>query len=269
MIKRNANVKENGEKKEDLSYLQTVGRALKVLTLFQEKNMLSLVSIAEQLGVSKTIAYRLVHTLAVDGFLFQDPTTKQYLLGDKLLMLGFCTVQRQDVKRIAHDLLWNFHERTQISAYLTIPCAKQSLCVDRVVSSSTGRLSTVFVGGVYPLHCGASNRVLLAFRSRQFQEKYIATLDLSEEKKEQLRKELLQARELGYDFTRNGLTEGLFAVGFPIYNSSNQLVAGLSVGGTEQNGQPCAVERCIEQGRLLAIEINNQMGSNYYSALVY
>ena len=177
----------NPNKKEDASYLQTVGRALTILEMFRQQNTLSLPSIARELGVGKTIAYRLVHTLTEEGFLIQDPFTKQYSLGEQVLILGFCAVHRLDVKRIAHDFLWNFHERTKISTYLTIPCGNQSLCVDRVVSDNTGRLSSVFVGGVYPLFRGASNRVLLAFASPQFQSNYLNSLELAEEEKTQLK----------------------------------------------------------------------------------
>lgn len=94
--------------KIDVSYLQTVSRALKVLNLFETETALSLAAISSRLGVSKTIAYRLAHTLVLDGFLIQDSATKQYMLGDQVLLLGFCAVQRQAVKRIAHDLIWVF-----------------------------------------------------------------------------------------------------------------------------------------------------------------
>ena len=144
----------------------------------------------------------------------QDPATKQYMLGDQVLLLGFCTVQRQAVKRIAHDLIWDFHERTKISTCITIPCANRSLCVGPVVSDSTGRMSTIFVGGVYPLYRGASNRVLLAFQTEQVPGGLSAGSGYPEEEKQQLRQDLEKARALGYDCTHNTWTEGLFAVGF-------------------------------------------------------
>ena len=107
----------------------------------------------------------------------------------------------------------------------------QSLCVDRVVSDSTWRLSSVFVGEYIRCFVGQA-RVLLAFASSQFQSNYLNSLELAEEEKAQLKEDLKDARARGYDITHNRLTEGLFAVGFPIYNSANQLVAGLSVGGS-------------------------------------
>ena len=82
------------------------------------------------------------------------------------------------------------------------------------------------------------------------------------EKQSPLKEDLKDARARGYDITHNRLTEGLFAVGFPIYNSANQLVAGLSVGGVDDSERPDVVEKYIQQGRQLAVEINNQMGSD-------
>ena len=70
----------NSNKKDDASYLQTVGRALTILEMFRQQNTLSLPSIAKELGVGKTIAYRLVHTLTEEGFLTQDPFTKRFSL---------------------------------------------------------------------------------------------------------------------------------------------------------------------------------------------
>ena len=70
--------------------------------------------------------------------------------------------------------------------------------MDRVVSDNTGRLSSVFVGGVYPLFRGASNRVLLAFASPQFQSNYLNSLELAEEEKTQLKEDLKAARARGY-----------------------------------------------------------------------
>ena len=80
----------NPNKKEDASYLQTVGRALTILEMFRQQNTLSLPSIARELGVGKTIAYRLVHTLTEEGFLIQDPFTKQYSLGEQVLDFVRC-----------------------------------------------------------------------------------------------------------------------------------------------------------------------------------
>ena len=46
-----------------------------------------------------------------------------------------------------------------------------------------------------------------------------------------------------------------------------QVVGGVSMGVVDDPKNLEAQERCISQGQLLAVEINNRMGSNYYSQL--
>ena len=49
-------MKEDLDKRDDMSYLQTAGRALSILKMFRQENTLSLPAIASGLGVGKTIA---------------------------------------------------------------------------------------------------------------------------------------------------------------------------------------------------------------------
>ena len=165
----------------NVSYLQTAGRALEILNMFQTENSLSLNAIAKGLGVGTTVAYRLVYTLTAEGFLHQDAASKQYMLGDKAMILGFCAVYRNDVKRIAHDLIWQFYEQTGYSMTMTMLCDMKSLCIEHILSSRTGLTTTMFTGGLYPLHKGASNRVLLAFMPEDEREAYLAGLGMAAE----------------------------------------------------------------------------------------
>ena len=258
-------MKENLNKRDDVRAIYRQLAALSILEMFGQENTLSLSVIANLAGSGKN------NCLSVGAYFdsrdFDAGSSYEIVLfGGTGASAGLCTVQRQDVKRIAHDFLWNFHERTKISTYLAIPWESEFVC------GSCGfrqywTLEFSICGGVYPLFRGASNRVLLAFASPQFQSNYLNSLELEEDEKTQLKEDLKGARTRGYDITHNRLTEGLFAVGFPIYNSANQLVAGLSVGGVDDLERPDAVEQCIQQGHQLAVEINNQMGSNYYSRI--
>ena len=249
---------------DNVSYLQTAGRAMKVLMLFQNENYLPLSEIAARLNVSPPIAYRLVYTLATEGFLYQEPVTKQYGLGDKAILLGFCTAHRHEAKRVTSDLLRDFYARTQLSVILTIPCVGQSLCIFSVLSPSTGRRTSMFIGGLYPLYNGASNRVLLAFMPKAQQEHLIQSFQLPLEEENQLRADLKLAEERGYDFTTGTMTGGLYSIGFPIYNSSNQLSAGVSTGGLIEDVTEDDIAQQIQEVRLLANQANLRMGVTRY-----
>ncbi len=246
----------------NISYLQTAGRALEILMMYQTDNALTLNTIAKRMNISTTVAYRLVYTLTTDGFLYQDPESKKYLLGDKVMTLGFCNVQRLDVKRVSRDLMLDFYFQTGYSLTMTIPCDDQSLCVTRLMNRSSSRLTTIFAGSLLPLHLGASNRVLLAFMEEEKQDRYIRSLHLPQEQERTLRQDLAAARERGYDYSCDTLNPGLYGLAFPIFNSDNLLAAGVSIGGpVSELEEPGRLERYVQELSVLANAINNQMGS--------
>ena len=122
----------------------------------------------------------------------------------------------------------------------------------------------MFIGGLYPLYNGASNRVLLAFMPKAEQERLIQSFHLPQEQETQLRADLKLAEERGYDFTSGTMTGGLYSIGFPVYNSSNQLSAGLSIGGLAEDITEEGLAQQIQEARLLANQANYRMGVTRY-----
>lgn len=119
----------------------------------------------------------------------------------------------------------------------------------------------MFEGGLYSLYRGASNRVLLAFMPKDQQDRLIQTFDLPQEEEKQLRADLDLAVKRGYDLTIQTMTTGLYAIGFPIYNSRNILSAGLSFGGIVGDMGEDEMRHQIQEARFLAINANRKMGS--------
>lgn len=147
---------------ENSSYLQTVGRSLEILELIGLFPGLTLSEVARQCNMSTTVVYRLLYTLTASGFLQQEPGGKRYFLGDKALLIGAQSLDNREVKRIAQYYMWDYYERTGEHCILTIPCAGRSICIEKI-GSIRDTSNSVRSGGIYPMHKGASNRVLLAF----------------------------------------------------------------------------------------------------------
>ncbi|HVO87011.1 MAG TPA: IclR family transcriptional regulator [Casimicrobiaceae bacterium] len=67
-----------------------VDRSLSVLeTLSAAPAGLSLSALAQRIGLAKSAAHRLLQTLAVRGYVYQDPRSQHYCLSLKLALLGF------------------------------------------------------------------------------------------------------------------------------------------------------------------------------------
>ncbi len=215
---------------EDSSYLQTVGRALELLELVGQTPGLTLSEIARQTEMSTTVAYRILYTLGISGFLHQEPNGKRYYPGEKALLLGFQAIDAQEIRRISQHYMWDYYEKTGENCILTAPCQGLSLCLEKI-SSLRDSSSAVRVGCLYPLHRGASNRVLLAFMPREEQQRYLDKLELPPGNRETLQAKLDLAVANGYDYSIGVLSPGRFGLGFPVFDRKGQLAGALSTGG--------------------------------------
>lgn len=210
--------------------LQTVERALEVLYLFHEYNGITLSFVIKKLNMGTTVAYRLLYTLTACGFLRQEHESKRYFLGEKSLLLGYQAIKSQGMKEIAVPVMKQLEAACRLDVLLTVCADMKSLCVEKIDVGGDLQLA-MREGGIYPLHKGASNRPLLAFAEADFREGYIRSLELSREDSRKLEADLEAVKEKGYDYTQGGLSQGLFAIGFPVYAMEQGLAACLSVGG--------------------------------------
>lgn len=249
---------------EASSYLQTVGRSLEILELVGSFPGLTLSEIARRYGMSTTVVYRLLYTLTCSGFLQQEPGGKRYFLGDKALLIGLQSLDNREIKRIAQHFMWDYYERTGEHCILTVPCAEYSLCIERI-GSFPDASNTVRLGGIYPLHKGASNRVLLAFFPKPEQQRYLDRLSLNPEERQRLQGELDEVVARGYDFSRGALTPGQFGLGFPLFDRSRALVGALSTGGYLSDLSEEAKESLVRRFRETAAQINLAMGAPPYN----
>lgn len=218
------------EEKEKSKNLQTVERALDVLYLFHKYNGITLSFVAEKMGMSTTVAYRLLYTLADSGFLRLEKAGKKYYLGEKSLLLGYSAIRSQNLEKTASPIMKRLVEKCGLGVILTSLADMQSLCVEKIDVEDDLQLS-MRVGGIYPIHKGASNRPLLAYMEQEKADGYIESLDMTQEEKEKLRQDMEEIRRRGYDHTQGLLTPGLFSIGFPVFGMRNKLVFCISIGG--------------------------------------
>lgn len=214
------------------SSLQTVNRALQVLDLFTTRSPeWGATEVAERLGISKSMAYRLLITLSEHGFLQQDPKSKRYRLGLRLLGLGSLVGDQLEVRRIALPIMESLAHSVGETVFLTVPHQRWAVAVARVEAGPAVHW-LMGIGERFPLTSGASNKVLLAFMDPAVQQEVIAAAVAEEQVDvDQLRAELARIRAQGYAFSVGEVTYQTAAVAVPILSGTGQLVGGLSVAG--------------------------------------
>lgn len=249
---------------EDKSYLQTVGRALEILELVGLFPGLTLSEAARHTGMSTTVTYRLLFTLTTEGFLQQESSGKRYFLGDKALLLGVQSLDNREVKRISQYYMWNYYEQTGDTCLLTVPCGGHSVCIEKIGSLQDSS-NAVRAGGVYPLHKGASNRVLLAYLPRQEQEQYLNSLPVGDSERKDIREKLDEVVACGYDFSVGLLSAGRYGLGFPIFDRYGRLAGAFSTGGYVSDLDEESKQSLLRRLGETAAKINLAMGANQTS----
>ena len=83
--------------------VKSVERAMEILSaLGQGKPQQSLSQLSQSLSLPKTTVHRLIATLEEGGFVKQDPTTRCYGLGSKILELAGALLKQIDLRTVAY-----------------------------------------------------------------------------------------------------------------------------------------------------------------------
>ena len=131
--------------------------------------------------------------------------------------------------------------------------------LDMVVSALPDEADTLYVGNSYPLHTGASARILLANMPEEDRLEYIDSLFIERSAKEELLEDMRRIRERGYDYTEQMMTKGIWGISVPIFDVRGKLIGGISTGDHIENNSPEYIQERLDQLKQLAVQIQEAM----------
>jgi len=89
-----------------------VERALTILEVFDDRSPeLGTTEIANATGLRKSTAAGLIYTLAAKGYLSQNPTTRKYRLGLRVLELATRVIGAMDLRQVALPYLQQLRDQ--------------------------------------------------------------------------------------------------------------------------------------------------------------
>jgi DNA-binding IclR family transcriptional regulator len=138
-------------------------RALDVLLAFLDTDSdLGVTEIARRLGLEKSRVHRFLVALKRKGFVVDNPRTRRYHLGFRVLELANALMRQVDLEQRATPLLRELRDRIGETAGLAVRVGHRRVHLLQVESLQEIRQSFP-VGVPLPLHVGAAAKVLLAF----------------------------------------------------------------------------------------------------------
>ncbi|WP_230425444.1 IclR family transcriptional regulator [Prauserella cavernicola] len=187
--------------------------------------------LARSLGLGKAVVHRVVRTLTESGFFEYDPATRRYRLGPGALSIGLAATARLDVADPARPYLEEMVADTGETAALSMRCGDQRMYVSQVLSPSEFRMS-VPIGGMFPLHVGASSKAILAalpdaeieaYYDRQF-DGFVTIMS-----KAGLLAEMRRTRRRGYLATKGERQLDAGSVAAPVFDGTGRVFGCMSI----------------------------------------
>jgi len=244
--------------------VQSVDRAISVLEVLAHAGQAGVTEIADQLGVHKSTAFRLVAALEARDLVEQDVDRGKYRLGLGILRLAGATTARLDVVQEARPTARALATETGETVNIAVLNDGAALYLDQVAGSSAVQPHN-WVGQRIPLHATSNGKVLLSGLSdAQIRDVIRRSLTAYTPKTVTDRSTLLaqvaQVRADGYAVVCDELEIGLTAVAAPLRNAHDEVVASLSVSGPTFRFDADKVTGARQQVVALAEEVSRRLG---------
>ncbi len=219
--------------------ISTVNRLCSILNAFsEEKKVLTLTEISRMVSLPKSTTFRLLSALESKGMLTRDADGRNYRLGYTLIQLGILAQNSIELRNLALPVLRKLSEETRETSVLSVLDRYNNVgvWVDQIESTQAVHWSRR-VGNPLKLHAGASSKVLWAFLPDQDVEAILNQIELTPflpntiTSKERMRAEIMEIRRCGYAVSFEETDSGAMGVAAPIYNHTNQPVAGIGIIG--------------------------------------
>ncbi len=234
------------------AFVQSLDRGLAVIRAFDaEHPELTLSEVARSTGLTRAAARRFLLTLVELGYVRTDG--RLFTLRPKILELGYAYLSSLSLPEIALPHLEQLVERVHESTSVSVLDGDEVVYVARV---PTKRIMTVSisVGTRFPAYATSMGRVLLAWRSAEWLDGYLASARLKAltahtlADSESLRAELAAVRERGWAMADQELEEGLRSVAAPIRDQSGQVAAAINVAtNVSRTSADDLIERIVPQ----------------------
>lgn len=254
------------EYKVSMTIIQSVSRALSILDLFSyARPSLSIAEISRGLGLAKPTTHNLVRTLEAKGYLDQDPQTRRYRLGARLLALGTIMSGTLELNQVASGLVNMVADRTELVCRVGI-WDRDAILVTLNAAPKYSEAQAHRIGPRVDAYCSSLGRAILAHLEPEPLADYLAEAVLAPltaktiTDKDALRAELAETRERGYALNLEEMALGRASLAVPIRGREGQVTASASLTGNPARIVSDDQENLVNELFAMADNIGRRLG---------
>ena len=255
-------------KKTRVNYhVPNLDRALVILDLLS-KNPVGLTrnEIAASSGCSTTMVYRIVMTLADNGFLFRDEVSGRYRLSSKLLDIGVAGADEYSLAHVAWPEMTALRDATNLTVMLgCLNGDSEGVVLESAESRAMARFAVQKGLRVPSLHVGGWKCVLAYWPADRLnayldQTTFTRLTPHTPTSRATVLAALKEVRRLGYATDEAEMTEGNHCVVAPIFDRKGLPVGPLCLSGLSMQLPVSDFKKCGRQVREAADRISAKLG---------
>ncbi len=213
----------------------TVERMSHILDILLAKGSgITAAELLRSLDIPKTTLYRILYSMTENGFLTYLPESSLYLPGDKFTTCYISMDERvSNIRKFAEPHMHSLASQIQETVKLCVLSGMKAYTISSVKGT---RPIHINIGNraIFPLHTGASGKVLMCSLSENQLRNYFALYAVPYTDKtivtlEEMTEELSAIRKKGFATDHGEYMTEINAVAVPIYGEANQIIAALSI----------------------------------------
>jgi len=246
---------------------RSLERALRILNvLSSEGPTLSLAKLSETLNLPRATVLRLCLTLINFGYLRQDPLSKHYALGMRILELAKSVSDSFSLRKIASPHLNVLQTKIGKTIFLAVLDNDEVFYIDKIDDPGNPISFTSTVGTRRPPYWGMLGFVLMAYLPDNEIKRILhkqplkAFTSKSITKKEEFIKWLGKVRSQGYVVDTEMAFDGITGIGTPIFDHTGKIVAAVGVGFITSSVKEKELDRIIKEAVKTSRRISEELG---------
>lgn len=248
----------------DRSSVRSVDRAVTILELLAARGETGVTEIAEELGVHKSTASRLVSALAQRGLLEQHGDRGKYALSFGIVRLAAATTGRMDLARLGQPTCQQLAELVDETVNIAVSDGEAAITLAQEFGSASVT-SQNWVGRRTPLHATSAGKVLLAWmdendRKALLRRRLARYTESTITEPSALRTELTRVIDEGYARSFEELEVGMHAVAVPVWSYRGDVVAALSASGPAYRLPRRRARAIVGDMREAAADLSTKLG---------
>lgn len=213
----------------------SVQRAIDILNLFDAQSPeLGTTEISRAVHLHKSTTASLIYTLEANGYLAQNPETRKFRLGLKLIERAFVMLDQVEVRKTAYPHLQTLRDKWNETVNLAILDGADVVYIERMLGTKTLGMRSE-VGRRAPAHSTSLGKAILACLPHKQVEAYIhkyglpPVTDKTITDPQKFLAELEKVREQGYAIDDEENEVGGRCIGVPVYDYTGQVVTAVSI----------------------------------------